>query len=319
MIKENDIISYKDLCTELNIPYYSGKQKILQLNDLKRYYDFEKVGTKYLIKKIYDTPMFKTNGNAITLNEIRFILLNILSHNDYNNEHYFASNKDLLRLCYIINNNYYSILNNKDRNSLYICNKYNLDDSFIEYINKAYSALKPVIIGALESMVKRKEILLNVGYKIRKGGVVVTAVSGNSPLGKEIFRIQGQAMKELGVEKYSDLWGRHVNKKQEYFDLCDTLVAYNVHENQLWIDNGWDFEGFYQCYEIIRNVDKIRWDLAELVKTQNELNGKIKDKLKVTKLLKSLSDNEIENYFYILNTTDGDKDYEIVEDIKKLK
>ena len=319
MIKENDIVSYKELCKQLNIPYYSGKQKILQLNNLKRYYDYEKVGTKYLIKKIYDTPMLKTNGNAITLNDIRFILLNVLSHNDYNNEHYFASNKDLLRLCYIINNNYYSILTNKDRNSMYITSKYNFDDSFIEYINNAYSVLKPVITGALESMVKRKEILLGVGYKLRKNGVVITAVSGNSPLGKEIFNIQGTAMKTLEVEKYSDLWGKHISKKQEYFDLCDILTIRNSKENPLWIENGWDFEGFYQCYEIIRNVDKIRWDLDELIKTQTELNGKIKNKLKVTKLLKNLSDNEIDKYFYILNTTNGDSEYGIVEDIKKLK
>lgn len=319
MIKENDIVSYKELCKQLNIPYYSGKQKILQLNNLKRYYDYEKVGTKYLIKKIYDTPMLKTNGNAITLNDIRFILLNVLSHNDYNNEHYFASNKDLLRLCYIINNNYYSILTNKDRNSMYITSKYNFDDSFIEYINNAYSVLKPVITGALESMVKRKEILLGVGYKLRKNGVVITAVSANSPLGKEIFNIQGTAMKTLGVEKYSDLWGKYINKKQEYFDLCDILTIRNSKENPLWIENGWDFEGFYQCYEIIRNVDKIRWDLDELIKTQTELNGKIKNKLKVTKLLKNLSNNEIDKYFYILNTTNGDSEYGIVEDIKKLK
>lgn len=313
----NKLISYKDLCKLLNIEYYSGNQKIAQLNELKRFYNIEKQGTKYLIKEKYETPLLKTNGNSITLNDVRFILLSILSHIDDNKE-YFATNKDLLRLCYIINNNYYSILNNKDRNAIYLSNKYGFDDSFIEYIDNAYNVLKPVITNALESMVKRKEILLNVGYKLRKDKYIVTTVSGNSLLGKEIFNIQGNAMRELNVERYSDLWGKHINKKQQYFDLCDKLTIYNSNNNELWIKNDWCYDGFYQCYEIIRNINKIKWDLNLLLETQNNLNDKIKNKIHKTKVL-DLSSEQINKWFYILNTINGDNDYKIVEDIKKLK
>lgn len=310
-------LTYKQLCSELDIPYYSGKQKILQLEDLKRYYNYEKHGTKFLIKEKYENPLPKINKNSVTMEDIRFILLSVLSHAN-NNEHYFATNKDLLRLCYIINNNYYSILNDKNRYSAYIAYKYNFDDSFIDYINNTYDILKPTITNALNSMVKRKEILLNTGYKIRKNGKIAFAVSGNSELGKELFRIQGNAMSELGIEKYSDLWGKYVSKKRGYYDLCDVIVAKNSRENPLWLKNNWDFDGFYQCYEIILNIDRIRYDLDLLVKTQQDLNSKIKDKVHSTKVLRDLSYNQIDQWFNILNTKNGDKEYHIVDDIKIL-
>lgn len=312
-------LTYKQLCENFNIPYLSGNQKKYQLKRLKQYFDYEKVGTKYIIKNIYETPpAIMNNKNAITMPDIRFILLSVLSNAD-NNGHYFATNKDLLRLCYIINNNYYSILNDKNRYSPYIAHKYNLDNSFINYINDTYNILKPTIINALNSMVKRKEILLGTGYKIRQNGLIVSAVSGNSLLGKEIFRIQGNAMKQLGVEKYSDLWGKFVTKKQEYFDLCDSMVYDNVHNNDVWIKNGWQFDGFYQCYEIILNVEKIKYDLSLLIDAQKDLNIKINDKIHKSKVLRDLTYNEIDKCFYILNTHKGDVDYPIVEDIKKLK
>ena len=316
----NDLIlTYKQLCEEFGLSYCSGKQKILQLENLKRYYDYEKQGTKFIIKEKYEKPLLiKINGNSITMADIRFILLSVLSHAD-NNGHYFATNKDLLRLCYIINNNYYSILNDKYRYSVYIANKYDLDESFIDYVNNTYDILKPNMISALDSMVKRKEILLGVGYKMRQGDKIIFAVSGNSELGKELFRIQGLAMKELGVEKYSDLWGKHISKKQKYFDLCDTMVAKNSQENELWIKNGWDFSGFYQCHEIILNVDKINYDLKLMIDAQQDLNLKIKNKIHDTKVLRDLSYNQIDQWFYMLNTHKGDADYSIVEDIKKLK
>ena len=317
----NDLVlTYKQLCKEFDLPYYSGgNQKKAQLEELKRYYNYEKQGNKYIIKEKYDKPLLaKVNGNSITMSDIRFILLSVLSNAD-NDGHYFATNKDLLRLCYIINNNYYSILNDKYRYSPYIAHKYNLDESFIDYVNNTYDILKPTMINALDSMVKRKEILLGVGYKIRQGDKIIFAVSGNSELGKELFRIQGCAMKKLGVEKYSDLWGKQISKKQKYFDLCDLLVNKNSRENNLWVKNGWNFSGFYQCHEIILNVDKINYDLRLMLDAQQDLNVKIKNKVHNTKVLRDLTYNQIDEWFYILNTHKGDVDYPIVEDIKKIK
>ena len=56
-----------------------------------------------------------------------------------------------------------------------------------------------------------------------------------------------------------------------------------------------------------------------MIDAQQDLNLKIKNKIHDTKVLRDLSYNQIDQWFYILNTHKGDADYPIVEDIKKLK
>ena len=54
------LLTYKQLCKEFDLPYYSGgNQKKAQLEELKRYYNYEKQGNKYLIKEKYDKPLLK--------------------------------------------------------------------------------------------------------------------------------------------------------------------------------------------------------------------------------------------------------------------
>lgn len=56
-LKEGQIInSYSELCRLLNIKKKSGNSKILQLWDLKRYFDYYKENNKFIIKQIYKQP-----------------------------------------------------------------------------------------------------------------------------------------------------------------------------------------------------------------------------------------------------------------------
>lgn len=216
----------------------------------------------------------------------------------------------------MINNNYYAILNDKNRNSALIGNKYGFDDSFIEYVDKAYDILKPSLINALKSMTNKKEIVITTGYKaFKKNGTFVCA-SVTDELGEELFKIQGEAMNQLGVVKYSDFWGRYINKKQEYFELCNKIVKEKSENDQKWIDNGWNFEKFYQCYAITTNIDKMKFDLKNVTEVKEELNLITKDKLHKTKILRDMSYNDIDKWFIVCNTNQGDKQYSIVDDIK---
>lgn len=299
----NGAISYKDMCAKLNMPYCSGKQKQLQMEDLQRYCEYEKIGTKYLIKKVYNKEIDKIDNRSITLPNIEHILLTTLSKLK-EEKSYFASNKDLLKLCYMINDNYFSILNNKNRNSYMVCEKFGFSESFLTYVDKTYDLLKPSLVNALKSMVNKKEILLNIGYKLKKDSVIVNCVSSNSEIGKKIFKIQGESMEELGILKYSDLFGKKSYLKNEYYDLC------NSKSKELGID------GFYQCYEIIPNIDKIIYDMSH---ERIELNGKIKNKIHDSSMLHDLSYNDIEKWFYVLNTKNGDDEYKISDFVKVLK
>lgn len=309
-------MKYKEICEQFNLPKVSGKQKQLQLEDLKRYCNYIKEGTNYTILEVYPTPLPKEDKRLLTLPYIEYIVKSVLSTSD-NNELYVSA-KELLRLCYIINNNYLSILTNKTFNSLYITNKYHLDESFLIYTDRLYDILKPTVISALKSMENKKEIILATGYKLRKDKTIVNAVSQSSELGQEIFRIQGENMIALGIEKYSDLFGRHISKQQEFFNLCDIKTKENSLNNPLWIKNNWDYDGFYQCYNIICNTDKIKYDLKLLSKNKQELNKIINHKVHFTKLLKEISPQFLDQYFFICNTNEGDVKYPIVEDIKKI-
>ena len=125
-------------------------------------------------------------------------------------------------------------------------------------------------------------------------------------------------MKRLGVNKYSDFWGKHINKRQDYYDLCNAIVKDKSENDPKWIQNGWNFEKFYQCYAITLNTGKIQFDLQSLETAREDLNGITKDKMHNTKLLRDLSYNDIDKWFMVCNTSQGDKQYSIVDDIKMI-
>ena len=49
-----DILNYKNLCELLHQPYYRGNQKMSQMKEFQRYFNFEKIDRKLFIKEIYD-------------------------------------------------------------------------------------------------------------------------------------------------------------------------------------------------------------------------------------------------------------------------
>lgn len=67
-IHVGDILrNQRELCDILEVPYKSqGSPRECQLNDFKRYFNWEKLGHKFIITDIYDTPLekvIKRNNN----------------------------------------------------------------------------------------------------------------------------------------------------------------------------------------------------------------------------------------------------------------
>lgn len=309
-------LNYRELTNFLELPYLRGNAKDKQLKELSKICNVEKVKTKYRITEIYDSYLKVTDGRSVTLPNIEYILMAHLSQANFDGI-LFVSNKELLRLCYMINNNYYAILNNKDINATYIGQKYEFDDSFVEYVDKAYDVLKPSVINALKSMANKKEIAVTTGYKVVKGKYNIVCASVTDELGEELFKIQGEAMDRVGVRKYSDFWGRYANKRNDYYDLCNHIVKDKSKNDPNWIAHGWDFDKFYQCYAITLNTKKMKFDLQDVVDARQELNGITRDKLHNTKLLRNLSYNDIDKWFTVCNTNQGDSQYRLVDDIKE--
>lgn len=305
MLQKNKEYTYKEICEVLNLERKGGDAKKKQLKELQKYYNYTKNGTKFYINEIISKESFvEKNKRNQTCGNIEHILMTTLSRLD-DKQIYFASNKELLLLCYAINNNYYSILNDKFYNSYMVKKHFGFDNSFVEYVEITYDLLRPMLKTCLNSMQSKKEISLNKGYKLVKNNIVFNCVSETEDLGKELFKIQGDAMKELGIKSDRELYGRKIYLIEDYYALCNK----KAHELDKNIDK------FYQCYAILINTDKIKYDL---ILEKNELNNKIYNKVHTTKTLRDLTYNQIEQWFNVLHTKNGDEEYEIVDFIKMI-
>lgn len=79
--------NYKVLCELLGQEVKDGKAKKYQLENFKRYFEWEKAGQKFTIMDIYDTPLEKEDlrklgNNSIYTQAIEIILLQYLSRQD---------------------------------------------------------------------------------------------------------------------------------------------------------------------------------------------------------------------------------------------
>lgn len=86
-IEPGDFLNYKGLCETLKVPQKTGNAKMAQTKDWLRYFDYEKIGSKYLIHEIYETPLekeYKYPANAIYIKYIEAILLSLLANTEDN-------------------------------------------------------------------------------------------------------------------------------------------------------------------------------------------------------------------------------------------
>lgn len=80
-----EIKNYKNLCNILNIKEKNGKSKKIQLENLERFFLYEKNGHKFTITKLFDEPIkqkkdrrFNPDNDALTLYIENILLLNFI-------------------------------------------------------------------------------------------------------------------------------------------------------------------------------------------------------------------------------------------------
>ena len=84
-LKEGMILkNYKELCSVLDIPVVSGKQKQLQIKDLERYVEYHKIGNKIIIDKIFKEVISKVDNrgkgnNTKYVDDIEYLILTLLN------------------------------------------------------------------------------------------------------------------------------------------------------------------------------------------------------------------------------------------------
>ena len=297
LIESQEPISYSKLCKKLGLEYFTGgNQKAKQMSDLADICQYEKIGTKYVIKNRSTDNILVANGKETTLPNIRYILLSKLTQlKEYNNQYLdndddelknilFMTNKELLLMCGMINQNFYDLLTNAGEENRLIALYYNFDfTQLLIYKDGAYNLLKSALKSALRSMVASKDILDETGYVVTYQKKRYN-VLGSSKFGKELFKLQRQCLSEIGVESVKEFYTEEnlrANKLKEYLDLCNQKAKEKTESDPKWKIHKWRADKFYQCHALVLNESTTtrKYTLIKTAEARESLNVKTIEKV----------------------------------------
>lgn len=266
-IKLGEIISYKELCVRLNIPYYSsGNQKKSQIKELKRYFDYETINRKWLITEIYSSPLDKearaVPSNSIYVKYVECILLRHLASQP-KNEIYITDNKLWLLLGMI--NSKYNFYKDKYED-LETENELMTFFEVNNFYQRSHSYLSKIINNSLNSLERRVLIHYSKVYMIGRyvdDGKGVQHFEINEATVDEVEKIletKRNMLKEFGLETETQLMFKNIKFKREFYDTLD-----NAYEEIY----GWT--KVYKAYHIIYN-------------SKNTLEALTQDQIQLSKL-----------------------------------
>lgn len=279
-----EILSYKEICERLKQPRYSGNQKKAQLKEFLRYFDFDKEGTKYIIKEVYDVPLppeLKIPANSVYSRHIKIILLSYLLRQDLDKPVYISSQKLYVALG-MVNQNYITMQRPDQkavlRNELRIkCNFADVEDQSLNfYIKNFYdrcrSKFSTIIKSSLDSLEKQNYIDHSRAYHIYKrildvdneeidvydGGYSTDAETA------DIMDIERSVMDEFGYQYETDIW---FGDTKGYFSEVTKRVQ------ELYPE----IHSIYRCHKIIGTRRNVMKALSREQETQEmkQLNEKI--------------------------------------------
>ena len=213
--------NYKELCSLLNIQPASGNSKKLQLKFLDRYFSYDRVGQKYIIKTIYQTPLPKEDGRIgiftqligdILLSTISYqrqvqqnicevfpIASSILSPSEYYKDTYILPSFFLFRSLGMVND-LYNVSRKKEIRDQIPTSPYNINN----FYTTVFSELNKLTLRALISLSSRNIIEYGNTYIIK-----YYSGSHNSTIEREatkeecndISEIYNNALKEIRFKK----------------------------------------------------------------------------------------------------------------------
>ena len=140
--------NYKELCVAMGWKITDGSSKKKQLKELESLCEYHKEGNKFVIDEVYDIPKEIEDKRKTRVSElsehIQFSILYLLSHAEKNN--LIISKNKLMILTGLINDQFYSIMDNKE---VYSENR-NMQKMIVtETLGKAYSCTNGYLARAL--------------------------------------------------------------------------------------------------------------------------------------------------------------------------
>lgn len=154
--------NYKELCALLGEEVKTGKSKQLQIDNMKRFFEWEKSGQKFLITDIYDTPLPKEDGRSSGNNSkyvkcIELLLLRyLLDKKDYTAT---LTKRNWWQILGMINNKYNQIERDKEkREELQKNNPILTSYEIKHFYQRSNKKLQQILFSALNSLSSRKLI-----------------------------------------------------------------------------------------------------------------------------------------------------------------
>lgn len=234
-----DCLGYKELCSILEVPTYSGgNQKKAQLKDFGRYFEYEKIGRKYLIIDIYDTPLPKNHkypANAIYVKYIEVILLQYLIKQP--NYEVQIPSQSLWEQLGMINHNFVTMQDNKDAllDLHENMNRFQINDFYKRCREKFYKILE----NSLKSLQRQRLINYKRIYMVKYPNIFECQIA-TSKEEEYILKADRETLMEMGYENMNHM-----------FLSGKSATFYSNRNNKLYEMAG--IESAYEYWDIIHN------------------------------------------------------------------
>lgn len=284
-IKKNMVVSnYKEMCFLLGEEVKTGNGKMYQIKNWSNYFKYKRDGHKFIISKVYDTPLNKVDGragrkisrrNGELLNLIEPMLMDIIRFPENNGE-IIMSKIELYTRLGMVNERY------KDNSTLFedvnaIKDKtVRIGSRDIDYYQIMYfyevtnCVFSTSLRSSLNSLVKREIITYDNWYEIKfkNGKRFVASVEETG----KINEIQQETLDSIGVNNLGKAF--MIGNRRKYFQKRSNFVketrdwekVFNV--VKIYLESDLDT---LDSNEIIYTVKKSGSSYEELMRGLNEV------------------------------------------------
>jgi len=233
------IKNYKEMCSLLEQEQKTGKSKILQLENLKRYIDLEKEKQKFIVAEIYTEPLPKEDkrklGNkSIYVPHIELLLLNYLSKQTG-----FKATltlKKLFLLMGMINPKYIE----EDKTMLKTKHEHITDYQINHFYQRTYQKLRKIIFDTLRNLKNRclieyEELTIINIIEPDINGILNTSIrSATDEEKKNIVAAKKIVLNEMGLESITLV---HLKfKHEEFYNKVNMLLKNDYNINYVYTD-----------------------------------------------------------------------------------